>query len=54
MSVVRGGSKKVVIDTAFMKDRIAEGPENMKCHQLIRYCIMYPLPSEQEELHPAL
>jgi len=39
---------------AFLKDRIAEGPGNMKCHQLIRYCIMYPLPSEQEELHPAL
>jgi len=39
---------------AFIKDRIAEGPEKIKCHQLIRFCIMYPLPSEQEELHPVL
>ena len=39
---------------AFRKDRIAEGPGNSKCNRLIRFCIMYPLPSEQEELHPPL
>ena len=39
---------------AFLKDRIAEGRENMKCNKLVHYCIMYPLPSEKEELHPAL